>query len=65
MDSGVDCESQRDDLIAHGLAATDAWTTDYLVGLALDAPAPARSIDREIARDARTGLASGFTDTVQ
>lgn len=34
------CESQRDDLIAHGLTAAEAWTADYLVGLALDLPRP-------------------------
>ena len=36
------CDSQRDDLIAHGLVATEEWTADYLVGLALDAPRPDR-----------------------
>jgi len=34
------CDTQRDDLLAHGLTAAETWTTDYLVGLALDAPRP-------------------------
>lgn len=39
------CESQRDDLIAHGLTAAETWTPDYLVGLALDVPAPDRVLE--------------------
>lgn len=34
------CDSQRDELAADGLARAEAWTTEYLVGLALDAPRP-------------------------
>ncbi len=34
------CESQRDEVIAGGLAATEQWSPDWLVGLALDLPRP-------------------------
>jgi HK97 family phage portal protein len=37
------CDSQRDALITDGIAAAETWTTDYLVGLALDAPRPTLS----------------------
>lgn len=32
------CDSQRDALVVGGVAVATEWTTDYLVGLALDAP---------------------------
>lgn len=34
------CETQRDAVVAHGLAVTESWTPEYLVGVALDAPRP-------------------------
>lgn len=34
------CEDQRDQLIACGLTVTEAWSPDYLAGLALDRPRP-------------------------
>ncbi len=40
LDAQLYCDSQRDELIAQGLVVTEAWTPDYLVGLALDAPRP-------------------------
>jgi len=40
LEAELYCDSQRDDLIAHGLIAAETWNTDYLVGLSLDAPRP-------------------------
>jgi HK97 family phage portal protein len=39
-DAQLYCDSQRDELVAGGIAVTEAWTSDYLVGVALDAPRP-------------------------
>ena len=40
LDAQLYCDTQRDELIVQGMAAAEDWTTDYLVGLALDAPRP-------------------------